>query len=140
MNVADLANQVTPYVVAAIGAYGGAVLAKTQDLAADESVNLGRRLLRRFVKREESRDRIEFAVQDLADEPEDEDALAALRGQLKRALAADPELAGDVARLLRAASASTPVVNSGGQVVAGSSISGDNVQIGSARDVNLHRR
>ncbi|MEU1734995.1 hypothetical protein [Streptosporangium sp. NPDC020145] len=140
MNVADLANQVTPYVVAAIGAYGGAVLAKTQDLAADESVNLGRRLLRRFVKREESRDRIESAVQDLADEPEDEDALAALRGQLKRALAADPELAGDVARLLRAASASTPVVNNGGQVVAGSSISGDNVQIGSARDVNLHRR
>ncbi|MER7212307.1 hypothetical protein ABT340_35065 [Streptosporangium sp. NPDC000239] len=140
MNVADLANQVTPYVVAAIGAYGGAVLAKTQDLAADESVNLGRRLLRRFVKREESRDRIESAVQDLAGEPEDEDALAALRGQLKRALAADPELAGDVAELLRAASASTPVVNNGGQVVAGSSISGDNVQIGSARDVNLHRR
>ncbi|MFF4416404.1 hypothetical protein ACFYY8_28110 [Streptosporangium sp. NPDC001559] len=140
MNVADLANQVTPYVVAAIGAYGGAVLAKTQDLAADESVNLGRRLLRRFVKREESRDRIESAVQDLADEPEDEDALAALRGQLKRALAADPELAGDVARLLGAASASAPVVNSGGQVVSGSSISGDNVQIGSARDVNLHRR
>ncbi|MFI7125762.1 hypothetical protein ACIBQ1_08710 [Nonomuraea sp. NPDC050153] len=140
MDIVTIAGQVMPYITAAIGAYGGAVLTRTQDLAADESVNLGRRLLRRFMNREESRDRIESAVQDVVETPEDEDIVAALRGQLKRALAADPELVKDVTELLRTAPAGAIAANDGSQIVSGSSISGDNIQIGQARDVDIRRR
>ena len=45
--VATLAAEMTPYVSAAVGAYGGAVLAKVRDEAADATVGLGRRLLQR---------------------------------------------------------------------------------------------
>ncbi|MEU8316973.1 hypothetical protein AB0C33_01280 [Nonomuraea sp. NPDC048881] len=140
MDIVTVANQVMPYITAAIGAYGAAVLTKTQDLAADESVNLGRRLLQRFLGREESRDRIEAAVQEVVETPDDEDSRAALRGQLKKALTADPRLAEDVVALLRAIPESAIAANNGSQIVSGSSISGDNIQIGSARDVDIHRR
>ncbi|MEU4511439.1 hypothetical protein AB0G05_18265 [Nonomuraea wenchangensis] len=140
MDVVTLANQVMPYITAAIGAYGGAVLTKAQDLAADESVNLGRRLLGRFLGREESRERIESAVQDVVETPEDEDLHAALRGQLKKALAADPQLLGDITELLRTAPPAAVAGNLGSQIVSGSSISGDNIQIGQARDVDIRRR
>ena len=43
--VASIAVEMTPYVSAAFGAYGGAVLAKVRDDAADATVGLGRRLL-----------------------------------------------------------------------------------------------
>ena len=46
-DVASLAAEMTPYVSAAVGAYGGAVLAKVRDEAADATVGLGRRLLQR---------------------------------------------------------------------------------------------
>ena len=46
-DVASLAAEMTPYVSAAVGAYGGAVLAKVQDDAADATVGLGRRLVQR---------------------------------------------------------------------------------------------
>ncbi|MGW2155412.1 hypothetical protein [Nonomuraea sp. NPDC001699] len=135
MDVVAVANQVMPYVMSAIAAYGTAVLTKTQDLAADESVNLGKRLLERFTKRDESRAQIEAAVQDVAEVPDDEDFPAALRVQLKKALAVDPVLAEDVVQLL--GSAPTPSVS---QSVAGSRIGGDNIQIGQARDVHIGRR
>ena len=40
-DVASLATEMTPYVSAAVGAYGGAVLAKVRDDAADATVGLG---------------------------------------------------------------------------------------------------
>ena len=43
--VATLIADATPYVTAAVGAYGGAVLAKVRDDAADATVGVGRRLL-----------------------------------------------------------------------------------------------
>ena len=42
---ASLAADMTPYVSAAVGAYGGAVLAHARDEAADATVGLGRRML-----------------------------------------------------------------------------------------------
>jgi hypothetical protein len=49
MDVAELAGEVTPFVTAAIGAYGSAVITKAEDLvvdeAADSTVGLGRRIL-----------------------------------------------------------------------------------------------
>ena len=47
-DAAALAAEATPYVSAAVGAYGGAVLARLRDDAADATVGLGRRLLQRM--------------------------------------------------------------------------------------------
>jgi hypothetical protein len=44
-DVLSLAAEMTPYVSAAAAAYGGAVLVKARDEAADATVGLGRRLL-----------------------------------------------------------------------------------------------
>jgi hypothetical protein len=46
-DVASLAAEVVPYMATAASAYGGAVLAKARDDAADATVGLGRRLLQR---------------------------------------------------------------------------------------------
>jgi hypothetical protein len=46
-DVASLAAEMTPYMSAAVAAYGGAVLARVRDDAADATVGLGRRLLHR---------------------------------------------------------------------------------------------
>lgn len=139
MDIVALANQVMPYITAAIGAYGGAVLTKTQELAADESVNVGRRLLQRFLGREESRARIEAAVLDVVETPDDQDLNAALRGQLKKALVADPELTKDVVALLNGAPAAAIAGNTSSPIVSNSTISGDNIQIGGARDVDIRK-
>ncbi|WP_327586983.1 hypothetical protein OHA25_08220 [Nonomuraea sp. NBC_00507] len=136
MDIPALVGQMMPYVMTAIGAYGGAVLTKAQDLAADESVSLGRRLLQRLLKREENRPGIEAAIRDAVEFPEDEDFQSALRGQLKKALTADSALAADLARML----ASSIAGSAGGQTVSGSFIGGDNIQIGQARDVTIDRR
>ena len=136
-DIAAIASQMMPYITAAIGAYGTAVWAKAQETAADETVSLGRRLLQRLARREESRPQLEAAVADVADAPDDEDFTAALRGQIKKALAADAQLAGDIAEMLKA---SPIVAGPGSQVISGSHIAGDAIQIGSARDVNIRPR
>ena len=46
--VASLAADVVPYAIAAVSAYGGAVLAKVRDDAAEATVGLGRRVLQRI--------------------------------------------------------------------------------------------
>jgi hypothetical protein len=46
-DVQSLAAEMMPYASAAVAAYGGAVLAKVRDDAADATVGLGRRLLQR---------------------------------------------------------------------------------------------
>jgi len=137
MDIAAIASQVMPYITAAIGAYGAAVWTKTQDVAADETVSLGRRLLQRLARREESRPRLEAAVADVAESPDDEDFTAALRAQIKKALAADAQLAGDIAAMLNA---SPIVAGPGSQIISGSHIGGDAIQIGTARDIDIHRR
>ena len=47
----ELAAQVMPYVTAAAGVYGAAVLSKVEDEAADATVSLGRRVLQREAAR-----------------------------------------------------------------------------------------
>ncbi len=103
IDIAALADQLMPYLTAATGAYGAAVAAKTQDVVADETVGLGRRLVRRLLTRERSRPQIEAALDDLARSRNDadaDDATAALRLQVKKALAADPALAAELAGML----------------------------------------
>lgn len=103
----DLAAAVVPYVAAAAGAYGTAVLERVRDSAADSTaeatVGLGRRLLRRILQREESAAHVSAAVEDLVQDPNDADSLATVRMQIRKALAMDTQLAAEVAAMLHTA-------------------------------------
>jgi len=107
--VASLAAEMTPYVSAAVGAYGGAVLAKVRDDAADATVGLGRRLLQRvFGSRREGEPPPEPLGALIAD-PEDDDALAAVRLAIRRALTDDPSLQAEVRSMLAGAAVTQQV-------------------------------
>jgi hypothetical protein len=136
----DLAAQVAPYVVAVAAAYGKAVVERVRDTAADATLGaaagLGRRLLYRILGREESAEQVVAAVEDLAQDPEDADRVAGVRLQIRKALAADPQLAADVSDMLRAAG--VVVIASGTRSVAANDNSGiiqtgDNANAGQQR-------
>ena len=78
------------------------------------------------------KERVVQAAQDLAAAPDDEDAQAALRYQLKKLLAADQALAAEVARLWgEAQAAGVTVVASGERSVAiGGDVSGSTIVTG----------
>ncbi|MFE4533661.1 hypothetical protein ACFRKB_01160 [Streptomyces scopuliridis] len=117
MDALAVATEVTPYITAAVAAYGTAVLTRTTDTAADATVSLGRRIAQRLWSREESREAIEGAVSDLAQVPDDEDFQALLRAHIKRALLDDPALATEIARLLPAAGVSFTASGTGAVAV-----------------------
>lgn len=104
--VATLAADVVPYVSAAAAAYGGAVLAKVRDDAADATVGLGRQLLQRIFGVRDEGEPVPEAVADVVADPADEDALAALRLAVRKALAADAGLYGEVREMLAQAGVS----------------------------------
>jgi hypothetical protein len=96
-----IAAQVATFLCAAIGAYGAAVLTRAKDVAADATVNLGRRLMECLLRHASGREHLEMAVRDLAvTGPDDADAVAALRLQVRKILAQDPQLAAEIASLL----------------------------------------
>jgi hypothetical protein len=130
--VGALAAAIVPYVSAAAGAYGAAVLERAQDSAADATVGLGRRIVDRLLRREESAEVIEGAVTDLVEDPQDDDRVAALRLQIRKALAADPELATEIRGMLN--DAGVTVTASGersiaAQTISGVAVTGDDAQI-----------
>jgi hypothetical protein len=112
-DMASLAAEMTPYVSAAVGAYGGAVLAKMRDDAADATVGLGRRLLQRIFGTWGDGEPLPGPLADLAADPRDADALAAVRLAVRKALAADPMLAGEVQSMLAGAPGVTQEVRAG---------------------------
>ena len=112
-DVASLAAEMTPYVSAAVGAYGGAVLAKVRDEAADATVGLGRRLLQRVFGNRGEGEPLPGPLADLAADPGDADALAAVRLEIRKALAADPVLAAEVGSMLAGAAGVTQQVHAG---------------------------
>lgn len=99
-DVVALATDVTPYVSAAVAAYGGAVLARLQDEAANATVRLGHRLLLRVFGSRKEGEPLPGPLADLVVNPEDGDALSALRMAIRKALAADPALATEVRSML----------------------------------------
>jgi len=111
--VALLAAQVTPYVSAAVGAYGGAVLAKIKDGAADATVSLGQRLLQRVFGSRHEGEPLPDPLKALADDPDDSDALAAVRLAIRRALTDDPTLRAEVQSILASAPGATQQVYAG---------------------------
>jgi hypothetical protein len=112
-DVASLAAEMTPYVSAAVGVYGGAVLAKVRDEAADATVGLGRRLLQRVFGTRGQGEPLPGPLADLTADPGDADALAAVRLLLRKALSADAGLATEVGSMLAGAPGVTQQVHAG---------------------------
>jgi hypothetical protein len=98
--VASVAAEVTPYITGAVAAYGGAVLARARDEAADATVSLGRRMAQRIFGVRGERDELPEALLDVVTDPADPDAVAALRLQVRKMLAADPQLVADMREML----------------------------------------
>ncbi|RKE19607.1 hypothetical protein [Streptomyces sp. TLI_171] len=115
--IAELVQQAGPYLTAAAGAYGGAVLTRAEDAAADATANLGRRILQTLWHRrsESGQAELEAAVLDVADDTDNADAAAALRQQLRRALREDAELRAEIASLLPAQTAATVTITASGE-------------------------
>ncbi|HET9169604.1 MAG TPA: hypothetical protein VFN97_09210 [Actinospica sp.] len=97
-----LVDDVTAALAAAIATYGRDVFDKVDEVAADATVGLGLKLLRR-IKGGKKHPALQEAVTDVADNPADEDFAAALRAQLKKAVGADSALGADLEQLLRSA-------------------------------------
>lgn len=127
--LAELANDVTPYVVTAVGTYGAAVLAKAQDEAATAAVGFGRRLAQRIFGTRGTNAEIPEALADVVDDADDPDNLSALRKAIRKALTGDPKLEADVRRLLDEYGG-VRVAGERVNAVANSRIGGDVVQIG----------
>ncbi|MFD0067266.1 hypothetical protein [Streptomyces sp. NPDC056690] len=133
--IVQLVEQVGPYLTTAVSAYGVAVFTRAESAAVDATANLGRRILQAVWHRrdEQGRAELEAAVQDAAQAPEDADAAAAVRQQIKRALRDDAELLIELARLLPAAGETVNVTASGDRSIAaktiGTAVTGDNTTI-----------
>lgn len=123
--IVQLVEQAGPYLASAVSAYGGAVLARGEDAAVEATANLGRRILHTVFRRggESEQAALEAAVRDAAEDPQDADAAAALRQQIKRALREDPELRKELADLLPApAAGQVTIIASGERAIAAHTI------------------
>jgi hypothetical protein len=101
--VATIVADAVPYVTAAVGAYGGAVLTKVRDDAADATVGIGRRLLQRVFGRQSEDARLPAPLAALAADPGDADALGLVRWTMRQALEADAEMREEVKSMLASA-------------------------------------
>ncbi len=100
-DLVSLVADMSPYVIAAVEADGRVVLATAAtDEAADTTVQLGRRILQRVFRTHGQAEQPPQAIIDLAVEPHDPDLQAALRVEIRRAVAGDPQLAQDVRQML----------------------------------------
>ena len=113
--IATLVTDATPYLTAALAAYGGAVLTKVRDDAADATVGVGRRLLQRIFGRIGDGGSLPVPLAEVISAPDDTDALGALRLVMRRALEADPEMLADVREILASGQATVhaPTIHSG---------------------------
>ena len=128
----ELAALLMSYVTAAIGAYGGAVLEKAQDDAAEATVGLGRRVLQRIFGTRAAGEQVPEPVADVAADPQDEDAVAALRLAIRKALAADPGLRSEVEGMLSSAGVNVTAAGErsiAAQTISGVAATGDNTTI-----------
>ncbi|MBO4140151.1 MULTISPECIES: hypothetical protein [Micromonospora] len=117
VDVGEVASAVVPYLSAAAGAYGAAVVQRVSDGAADATANrtlgVGRRLARRLFGSSRG-DQVRTALVELAERPLDEDLVDVLREQVQAALAVDRALLADVMQLLGTSARSVTVTSSQG--------------------------
>lgn len=114
-DAATLVADATPYLVAAVTAYGTAVLSKVRDDAADATVGVGRRLLQRVFGRRPEGEAVPVSLAEVISAPGDADALGALRLAIRRALEADAEMLADFRAIAASGQATVhaPVIRSG---------------------------
>ncbi|MFJ4486559.1 hypothetical protein ACIP3D_29910 [Streptomyces longwoodensis] len=122
--IVQLVKQAGPYLTTAVSAYGAAVFSRAENAAVDATANLGQLILQAVRRRrdEQGRAELETAVQDAAEAPEDADAAAAVRQQIKRALREDAELLAELARMLPAVGETVTVTASGERSIAARTI------------------
>ncbi len=117
VDVGEVASAVVPYLSAAAGAYGAAVVQRVSDGAADATANatlgVGRRLARRLFGSSRG-DQVGAALVELAARPNDEGLAALVREHVQAALAVDAALLADVMQLLGASTHSVTVTSSQG--------------------------
>jgi hypothetical protein len=106
MDLGELSTSVVPYATAVAAAYGGAVVERVRDAAADSSadaaVSWGRQLLTRLFASRRG-EQVTSAVVELAADPSDEASRDLVRVQVLKAIKDDPDLATEVEALLRQA-------------------------------------
>lgn len=103
-DVAALVTDATPYVTAAAGAYGGAVLTKTRDKAADATVAAGVRILQRVFGRKRAADPLPEPLADVVAHPDDEEFLVVLKVAIRKALERDAVMLAEVRAMVPQAS------------------------------------
>jgi hypothetical protein len=101
-----------PYVTTALSAYGGAVLSKAEDSAADATVGFGRRLLQRIFGRNKDTEPLPPVLAKVAANPGDLDYLGTLRATIRDALENDAQMLAEVREILAEAK---PTVTAGPQ-------------------------
>ena len=116
---------------------GGRLGEVTADKVGDDVVGFAQRLWDKLRGKVEAKDAANEAAQDVAHDPDDEDLRTALKVQLKKLLAEDPELAAEVGRLWDEAQAAgapsivTTVTASGaGSVAIGRDATGTHITTG----------
>ncbi|MFB4262597.1 hypothetical protein [Nonomuraea sp. GTA35] len=127
----DTADDIMPFVTAAIDAYGTGVLAKTSELAADTEVARGSRILQRVFGRGDAQAH-QVIGRVAGAKPDDESGRAALRSAIIEEFRADPLLRREVAAMLSrvalTASGDRPVAVGGR--TSGVIVTGDGNRIG----------
>jgi hypothetical protein len=105
--IVALVTDATPYMTAAVGAYGGAVLAKVRDDAADATVGAGRKVLQRVFGRRRDGEPLPAPLAAVVADPGDNDALGMLRYAIRQALEADTAMLAEVREILAAVPSAT---------------------------------
>ncbi|WP_326578116.1 hypothetical protein OG250_14970 [Streptomyces sp. NBC_00487] len=115
--VVQLVEQAGPYLTAAVGAYGVAVLTRAQEVAADATVGLGQRILQLVWRRgdEAGRAELERVVDEAADEQDNAYSTAVLSRLLRRALQDDPGLQEELSALLPAPAVGMVTITASGE-------------------------
>ncbi|WP_433221409.1 hypothetical protein [Microtetraspora malaysiensis] len=99
-DLGTLVNELSPYAVTAIGAYGAAVLSKAQEEAADATVGWGQKMLQKIFGVKTAGDELPVSIARLVAATEDADLRAALRVEIRHVLAENATLAADLAEML----------------------------------------
>ncbi|WP_326704713.1 hypothetical protein [Streptomyces cyaneofuscatus] len=115
--IVQLVEQASPYLTAAVGAYGAAVLTRAEDAAADATVTLGQRILGAVWRRrdEEGQEELERVVDEAADEQDESYTVAVLGRLLRLALQDDAELRAELSELLPAPGAGSITITASGE-------------------------
>jgi hypothetical protein len=127
-----------PYLVKGAKLAGQEAAKKLGEKASEQGFEQAKTLWEKLRPKVEAKPAALEAAQDAADHPDDEDALAALRLQLKKLLAEDEALAQELVRLLpQSGPAGQTVIASGERSVAiGGDVSGSVIVTGDRNKIN----